>query len=109
MEAFGVGGCLWLKLGRPRATTSIRQAFLSGLHFHCTFDILCAVALYFCTFDILYTVDTSTSPPQVLMRHSFDRFTVTQCIMCFLRFTVTQCRNEMHANREYVVFAKQDI
>ena len=40
---------------------------------------------------------TSTSPPQLLMRHSFDRF------------TVTQCNNEMHANREYVVFAKQDI
>ena len=25
--------CLWLKLGRPRATTSIRQAFLSGAPF----------------------------------------------------------------------------
>ena len=64
---------------------------------------------WLCTFDILFTVATSTSPPQLLMRHSFDRFTVTQCIMCFLRFTVTQCRNDMHANREYVVFAKQDI
>ena len=42
----------------------------------CTFDILHTVALYLCTFDILYTVATSTSPPQLLMRHSFDRFTV---------------------------------
>ena len=50
---------------------------------------------WLCTFDILYTVATSTSPPQLLMRHSFDRFTVTQCIMCFF---------EVHCYAVYNVF-----